>query len=42
MTAAVAERQRGIAGAISDLFFVRPQLLTFLLLMPPLLWIGGV
>ncbi|RUP08123.1 ABC transporter permease [Hyphomicrobium sp.] len=42
MTAAVAERQRGIGSAISDVFFVRPQLLTFLLLTPPLLWIGVV
>ena len=43
MTAAVAERRRsGIAGALSDIFFARPQLLTFLLLTPPLIWIGVV
>ena len=42
VTAAVAERERGLAGAISDVFFARPQLLTFLLLAPPLLWIGIV
>ena len=27
---------------VSDLFFQRPKLLTFLLLLPPLLWIGVV
>lgn len=42
MTMAAAERPRGIGGAISDIFFARPQLLTLLLLMPPLLWIGVV
>lgn len=42
MTAVAQEARRGIAGAISDLFFSRPQLLTFLLLTPPLLWIGIV
>ncbi|HML27354.1 MAG TPA: ABC transporter permease [Hyphomicrobium sp.] len=42
MTAVAQETPRGITGAISDLFFSRPQLLTFLLLTPPLLWIGIV
>ena len=42
MTAVAQERPRGIAGTISDVFFSRPQLLTFLLLAPPLLWIGIV
>lgn len=42
MTAVAQEARRGMAGAISDLFFSRPQLLTFLLLTPPLLWIGIV
>ncbi len=40
-TAAVA-RERRFARAISDIFFARPQLLTLLLLLPPLLWIGIV
>ena len=40
-TAAVA-RERRFARAISDIFFARPQLLTSLLLLPPLLWIGIV
>ena len=37
-----AERREGVLGRISDLFFRRPKLLTFLLLLPPLLWIGVV
>lgn len=32
----------GITEALSDLFLARPRLLTFLLLLPPLLWIGIV
>jgi putative spermidine/putrescine transport system permease protein len=42
VTAATETRDRGLAGSISDLFFARPQLLTLLLLAPPLLWIGVV
>ncbi|CCB67005.1 MULTISPECIES: ABC transporter permease [unclassified Hyphomicrobium] len=42
MTVVAQETRRGFAGAISDVFFSRPQLLTFLLLTPPLLWIGIV
>ena len=43
MTATVAAvRERRLAGPISDFFFARPQLLTLLLLLPPLLWIGIV
>src|SRR5512136_330776 len=32
----------GLLEALSDLFLARPRLLTFLLLLPPLLWIGIV
>ncbi len=42
MTAALGDMRRGVAAAVSDVFFTRPQLLTFLLLAPPLLWIGVV
>jgi putative spermidine/putrescine transport system permease protein len=43
MSSAVATgRQGGVVTSLSDLFFVRPRLLTFLLLLPPLLWIGIV
>ena len=43
MTATVtAARERRLAGPISDFFFARPRLLTLLLLLPPLLWIGIV
>jgi putative spermidine/putrescine transport system permease protein len=42
VTTSAAEPPRGIGGTISDVFFARPQLLTLLLLMPPLLWIGIV
>ena len=35
-------REEGILARASDLFFQRPKLLTFLLLLPPLLWIGVV
>jgi putative spermidine/putrescine transport system permease protein len=40
--AAVIERDEGILDRISDLFLRRPKLLTFMLLLPPLLWIGVV
>jgi putative spermidine/putrescine transport system permease protein len=42
VTAAPTERQRGLAGSVSDVFFARPHLLTALLLAPPLLWLGIV
>jgi putative spermidine/putrescine transport system permease protein len=42
MTAAAAADARRLAGSISDVFFARPQLLTLLMLTPPLLWIGIV
>ncbi|MDX8477087.1 ABC transporter permease [Mesorhizobium sp. VK24D] len=32
----------GMRGALSDLFWRRPKLLLFLMLMPPLLWLGIV
>jgi len=35
-------REGGIVTRASDLCFQRPKLLTFLLLLPPLLWIGVV
>ena len=35
-------REESILTRASDLFFQRPKLLTFLLLLPPLLWIGVV
>ena len=40
--AAVSDQKGGILQQISDLFFARPKLLTLLLLLPPLLWIGIV
>ena len=40
--AVIVEPERGVLGAISDTFFARPKLLTFVLLLPPLLWIGIV
>jgi putative spermidine/putrescine transport system permease protein len=42
MTAATVSARRGLAGTLSDVFFARPHLLTMLLLLPPLLWIGIV
>jgi putative spermidine/putrescine transport system permease protein len=43
MNSAVAERRSGgILDSLSDLFLARPRLLTFILLLPPLLWIGIV
>jgi putative spermidine/putrescine transport system permease protein len=43
MNSAVAERRSGgILDSLSDLFLARPRLLTFVLLLPPLLWIGVV
>jgi putative spermidine/putrescine transport system permease protein len=40
--AVTAERRDGVFGRISDLFLARPTLFTFVLLLPPLLWIGLV
>jgi putative spermidine/putrescine transport system permease protein len=40
--AATVERNNGIAGRLSDVLIARPKLLTVLLLLPPLLWIGIV
>jgi len=43
MTAATLERPRtSLLTALSDAFFRQPKLLTLLLLLPPLLWIGVV
>jgi putative spermidine/putrescine transport system permease protein len=39
---AISEGEGGVLDKISDVFFTRPKLLTFLLLLPPLLWIGVV
>jgi len=39
---AAVERRSGISDTLSDVFFARPKLLTLLLLLPPLLWIGIV
>ncbi len=36
------ERNGGLAGRLSDVLITRPKLLTLLLLLPPLLWIGIV
>ena len=38
----ITEERDGFLDRISDIFFARPKLLTFLLLLPPLLWIGVV
>ncbi len=43
MSAAAARHGNGaVLGAISDFFFARPKVFAFLLLLPPLLWIGVV
>ena len=39
---ATVDRRGGITDTISDVFFARPKLLTLLLLLPPLLWLGIV
>ena len=38
----IADRNGGLLRRLSDIFFTRPQLLTLLLLLPPLIWIGIV
>jgi putative spermidine/putrescine transport system permease protein len=42
ITATADQRKPHALDGISDLFQIRPKLLTFLLLLPPLLWIGVV
>jgi putative spermidine/putrescine transport system permease protein len=39
---ATQDRSGGVLEGLSDLFLARPKLLTLLLLLPPLLWIGIV
>ncbi|WP_137130994.1 ABC transporter permease [Rhizobium sp. FY34] len=39
-TPAIRPRRDGVASRLSDLFWRRPQLLLFLMLTPPLLWLG--
>lgn len=39
---AVLPRRGGILGALSDLFYRRPGFFLFLMLLPPLLWLGVV
>lgn len=36
----ILPRRGGLFGAVSDLFWRRPRLLLFLMLTPPLLWLG--
>jgi putative spermidine/putrescine transport system permease protein len=40
--AVTAEGGEGVLDRISDALIARPKLLTLLLLLPPLLWIGVV
>ncbi len=42
ISTAAAPARGGLGERVSDLFFARPKLLTLLLLLPPLLWIGIV
>ncbi|MGI8725457.1 MAG: ABC transporter permease [Methyloceanibacter sp.] len=39
---ATADREGGVIGRLSDILVSRPKVLTLLLLLPPLLWIGIV
>ena len=39
---AILPRRGGLFGSLSDLFWRRPKLLVFLLLLPALLWLGIV
>ncbi|MER9402651.1 ABC transporter permease [Mesorhizobium caraganae] len=41
-TPAILPGSGGMRGALSDLFWRRPQLLLFLMLLPPVLWLGVV
>jgi len=40
--AVTTDRREGILDRISDVLIAHPKLLTLLLLLPPLLWIGVV
>ncbi|HEY0034798.1 MAG TPA: ABC transporter permease, partial [Devosia sp.] len=40
--AAFTEHRHGALTALSDLFWRRPKLLLFMLLVPPLLWLGVI
>ncbi|AWC22641.1 Inner membrane ABC transporter permease protein YdcU [Aminobacter sp. MSH1] len=42
VAAAILPRRGGFAGSLSDLLWRRPSLLLFLMLAPPLLWLGVV
>lgn len=42
VAAAILPRRGGLAGSFSDLLWRRPGLLLFLMLAPPLLWLGVV
>ncbi|KQU64864.1 spermidine/putrescine ABC transporter permease [Aminobacter sp. DSM 101952] len=42
VTAAILPRRGGFAGSLSDLLWRRPGLLLFVMLAPPLLWLGVV
>jgi len=42
VAAAILPRRGGFAGSLSDLLWRRPGLLLFLMLAPPLLWLGVV
>jgi Zn-dependent protease len=39
---AVLTARNGVLGALSDLFWRKPKLLLFLMLLPPVLWLGIV
>jgi putative spermidine/putrescine transport system permease protein len=39
---AILPDRGGVAGALSDIFWRRPKLLLFLMLLPPVLWLGIV
>ena len=40
LSAAILPGRGGVAGALSDLFWRRPKFLLFLMLTPPILWLG--
>ena len=42
MTSVLLPASTGITGALSDLFWRRPKFLLFLMLAPPVLWLGIV
>ncbi|MIL10152.1 ABC transporter permease, partial [Salmonella enterica subsp. enterica] len=39
---AILPQRGGVLGALSDVFWRNPKLLLFLMLTPPLLWLGVV